>query len=254
MVAETATAVTIFFQVRDTGIGIAPDQFHRLFQSFSQVDGSASRKFGGTGLGLAISKNLVTMMGGKIGVEANRDGGATFWFDAVFAKQQASGAVTPSPNPSSRQSAAQTNDGDIRILLAEDNFINQTLALHVLKNLGYSVVAVDNGRQAVQEWQHQAFDVILMDIQMPEMDGFEATRIIRDGETLPFDAARHMQNPSPVDHPRRQHIPIIALTAHAMAGDQAKCLAAGMDDYITKPIIPEILSAKISHWLGKKQP
>ena len=251
--AETAISATLLFQVRDTGIGIAPDQFHRLFQSFSQLDSSASRKFGGTGLGLAISKRLVTLMGGDIGVAANKDGGATFWFDAVFAKQT-TGTIIPCPSPLIHQSATSANERETRILLAEDNFINQTLALHVLKNLGYNVVAVENGCQAVQAWQLQAFDLILMDIQMPEMDGFQATRLIRDKEAQPFDAASDTGSPILGDHAPRRHIPIIALTAHAMAGDQAKCLAAGMDDYITKPIIPEILSAKISHWLSKTKP
>ncbi len=252
MKAETAAQVTLHFQVSDTGIGIPPDQFHRLFQSFSQLDSSASRKFGGTGLGLAICKRLVAMMGGKIGVEANPDGGATFWFSAVFEKQEIAKTIPPPPNSLKLRQAAPGTDGQVRILLAEDNSINQTLALHVLKNLGYSVVAVENGRQAVETWETQAFDLILMDIQMPETDGFEAAQIIRQKEMLPLNMPEDAGNPVPAEHLPERHIPIIALTAHAMVGDEEKCLAAGMDDYLTKPIIPDILSAKIRRWLNDK--
>ncbi len=250
---ETAEGVKLHFRVLDTGIGIAPDQFHRLFQSFSQLDGSTSRKFGGAGLGLAISKSLVAMMGGEIGVEANQGGGAVFWFDAVFSKQEESRLKTHDEAPKMHQPEKNNSVPEVRILLAEDNSINQMLALHVLQNFGHSVVAVENGHQAVQAWTHQDFDLILMDIQMPEMDGFEATQAIREREAqLPRDG-RKTQNLQTKEHRAGQHIPIIALTAHAMAGDQEKCLAAGMDDYITKPIIPSVLSAKIDKWLANKQ-
>jgi CheY-like chemotaxis protein len=249
---ETETSVKLHFRVSDTGIGISPDQFHLLFHSFTQLDGSASRKFGGTGLGLAISKKLVTMMGGEIGVLANQDGGTTFWFDAVFARQPASAPAAKAPPPSSRQPATATNQREIRILLAEDNSINQTLALHVLKNLGYRVVTADNGRQAVEAWGRQPFDLILMDIQMPEMDGIEATQVIRQREASRQNDQTAAGEPAPAKPQAKRHTPIIALTAHAMAGDEGKCLAAGMDDYLSKPIVPEILSTKIHKWLSDK--
>jgi PAS domain S-box-containing protein len=251
--AETETSAKLHFRVSDTGIGIPPEQFHLLFQSFTQLDSSASRKFGGTGLGLAISKKLVTMMGGEIGVETNQNGGTTFWFDAVFEKQGTSAAIPKSSKSFSRQPTKGINEREVRILLAEDNSINQTLALHVLKNLGCDVVAVESGSQAVHAWSHQPFDLILMDIQMPEMDGLEATQIIREKEALLQNDRDAAGAPNPTDPRTQQHIPILALTAHAMAGDQGKCLAAGMDDYLTKPIIPEILSAKINKWLGYKK-
>jgi len=253
LISETTAQAKLHFQVSDTGIGISPDQFHRLFQSFSQLDGSASRKFGGTGLGLAISKRLVTMMGGDIGVDANQDGGATFWFEADFKKQVISASMPHHPDSSTKQQMPGTYEQKACILLAEDNSITQTLALHVLKNIGYNVVAVENGRQAVQAWQRQAFDLILMDIQMPEMDGFEATQFIREREALLCNNSGNTRSPVLADHLPKQHIPIIAFTAHAMVGDQGKCLAAGMDDYITKPIIPEILSSKINQWLSNKK-
>ncbi|MFH0783583.1 MAG: PAS domain S-box protein [Pseudomonadota bacterium] len=250
---ETAEGTKLHFRVTDTGIGIAPDQFHRLFQSFSQLDGSASRKFGGTGLGLAISKRLVTMMGGEIGVEANQGNGTVFWFDAVFSKQEKSGLIARDEDPLMQQPERGNNVREVRILLAEDNSINQILARHVLENFGYSVVAVENGQQAVQAWAHQQFDLILMDIQMPEMDGFEATHAIREREAQLLGAGQEIQTLQTKEHPPGLRIPIIALTAHAMAGDQDKCLAAGMDDYITKPIVPLVLSAKIDKWLENRQ-
>lgn len=250
---ETAEEAKLHFRVIDTGIGIAPDQFHRLFQSFSQVDGSTSRKFGGAGLGLIISKRLVAMMGGEIGVEANQGGGSVFWFDAVFSKQKESQRTNHDEAPEMQQPEKNNTRRQVRILLAEDNSINQMLALHVLQNFGHSVVAVENGNQAVQAWTHGDFDLILMDIQMPEMDGFEATKAIRKRETqLPGDGRKN-ENSHRKELAAGRRIPIIALTAHAMAGDQERCLAAGMDDYITKPIIPMVLSAKIDKWLGNKQ-
>ncbi len=249
--AETETAATLHFRISDTGIGIGPDQMHRLFQSFTQLDGSTSRKFGGTGLGLAISKKLIQMMGGDIGVESNSNGGATFWFDATFVKQNASAAAPLDPLPADRPGTAKPA-GQVHILLAEDDSINQTLALHILRKLHYKVMVVDNGMAAVEALKDRSFDLILMDIQMPEMDGFEATRLIRQHEAMYTDSITS-NKARPAHQREEKHIPIIALTAHAMAGDQSKCLAAGMDDYITKPIVPEILSALISKWLAGKR-
>jgi len=234
--SETSTTATILFKVSDTGIGIAPEQSHRLFQSFSQIDGSFSRKYSGTGLGLAICKKLVEIMGGTIGVESRENHGSTFWFDAAFAKQ--TGAMPVSEND--RESDFRMKDRTIRILLAEDSFINQTVVLHILKNLGCQVVAVENGRQALDAIQEEHFDLIFMDIQMPEMDGLEATRAIREWES---------RRKTTADDIRRQRIPIIALTAHAMVGDRQKCLDSGMDDFLAKPVVPATLTAKIKQWV-----
>jgi len=184
----------------------------------------------------------VAMMGGTIGVTSREHHGSTFWFDVVLEKQAqaptASDTVPPVPSESLK-------DRPIRVLLAEDNFINKTVALHILKNLGCQVVAVENGRQALDEIQTGEFDLILMDLQMPEMDGLEATQAIREWESRrkPADGGKTTAQP-----PRRR-IPIIALTAHALTEDRQKCLEAGMDDFLAKPVVPDILAATLNQWL-----
>ena len=245
--AETDKQATIRCEVRDTGIGIAPDRMDRLFQSFSQVDTSTTRKYGGTGLGLAISRQIAELMGGRIGVESKEDEGSTFWFTAVLDKQPECSRTVTKPVKQSQlldglRTAAGRSEGPnwahsetivtrhsitedrkrrVRILLAEDNIMNQKVALHILKaKLGYRADAVANGREAVESLSRQHYDLVLMDCQMPEMDGYEATAAIRD----------------PNSSVRNHNIPIIAMTANAMKGDREKCLAAGMNDYITKPI------------------
>ncbi len=245
--SETSTLARLHFKVSDTGIGIAQEKTHRLFQSFSQLNSSFSRKYGGTGLGLAICKKLVEMMGGDIGVETS-DHGSIFWFDAVLEKQpEAKPMVADIAAPTQLPGLGLTNRS-IHILLVEDNFINQTVASHILKNLGCTVVAVENGRLALEVIKDNAFDLILMDIQMPEMDGFETTLAIREWESQ-LKGKQTVNKADLADHPPEQRIPIIALTAHAMVGDQRKCLEVGMDDYITKPVVPAILSAKIRQWI-----
>jgi len=377
---ETATHITVRFVVQDTGIGIPKDRFDRLFQSFSQLDTSTTRKYGGTGLGLAISKRLVELMGGQIGAESEVGKGSTFWFTAVFEKlptelEMARGAVPPLPDwlrggrvlivddsatnrlilreqlrswgcrPEEAASAAEAlqklvqtvergeelyrvalidmqmpdMDGEMltncirtnhdldsvalimlssmdrraeadrlrsigvdavltkpvrnrqlvealiaaghrrathplptaplpampageevesrskaRILLAEDNVINQKVALRMLEKLGYRVDVVANGLEAVQAWQSIPYHLILMDVQMPEMDGFEATALIRKQE----------RNTG-------RHIPIIAMTAHAMKGDRERCLEAGMDGYIAKPVQFKELEEMLQRVLGQ---
>ena len=213
------------FSVSDTGIGIPKDKQDRLFKSFSQVDGSTTRKYGGTGLGLAISKQLVEMMGGEIWVESGENGGSTFFFTAVLGIAEGAAAPMGAPAEQSdglrKRSAAlsRSESRDLRLLLAEDNPVNQKLAVALLRKQGWSVEAVANGREAVEAMARETFDAVLMDVQMPEMDGYEATARIRE-----------------MERGTEAHVPVIAMTAHAMKGDRERCLASGMDGYVTKPI------------------
>ena len=206
------------FAVRDSGIGLSEEGKTRLFKSFSQADSSTTRKYGGTGLGLAISKRLAELMGGTMSAESTGPGqGSTFRFSI-----RAPEASVPRPV----QASAAMNPGmaerhPLRILLAEDNVVNQKLALRLLSQMGYRADLANNGIEAVESVARQTYDVILMDVQMPEMDGLEASRRLVAGGA---------------DRPR-----IVAMTANAMQGDREMCLAAGMDDYITKPIRVEQL-------------
>jgi signal transduction histidine kinase len=222
---ETDGEINLQFFVRDTGIGISESARQKLFQSFTQADTSTTRRFGGTGLGLAICRRIVELLGGSINVTSVLGEGSAFTFNLQFAKQK---PVVPKVNGSASAPhrngvhapafSASANGG--RVLLAEDNKINQLVGLKQLNKLGYQVDIVGNGREAVEAWQREKYSIILMDCQMPEMDGYEASRKIRELET-----GLHS---TPVR--------IIAMTAHAMQGARAICLAAGMDDYLSKPV------------------
>jgi CheY-like chemotaxis protein len=204
------------FEVSDTGIGVDPKVQSRLFHPFTQADGTTTRKYGGTGLGLAICKQLVELMQGQIGMQNRPTGGAAFWFSARLAKQVSNTAPAPSDSPAtSSNSPAPIPPHPLRILVAEDNIVNQQVALRLLQKMGHRVDAVANGEEAVEAASRVGYDVIFMDCQMPEMDGYEATRQLRL---------------------RGSEIRIIALTANAMQGDREKCLAAGMDEYLSKPV------------------
>jgi len=236
------SSVTLLFGVRDTGIGISSTDQTRLFQPFTQADGSTARKFGGTGLGLSISKKIVEMMQGQIGVESTPGEGSTFWFNVTFDLADQKSSQTPSrlkhelassPAKSSEQ-AADLKTMRAKILVVEDNLVNQLLAVTQLESLGYTTVAVANGFEAITAYQKGNFDLILMDCQMPEMDGFQATQAIRK-----------------MEQSTTTHIPIIALTANAMQPDHEQCLAAGMDDYLAKPFKKEKLMGLINHWLNQ---
>jgi len=219
---ETETSVELNFSVRDTGIGISEEAKNNLFQSFTQADASTTRRFGGTGLGLAISRKLVELMGGSIGVNSVVGQGSTFWFTLPLTRQNASSiSVTKVVPPVKAASSPSTPPSQTRVILAEDNQVNQLVGVKQLKKLGYTnICAVANGLEAVVAWQHDPNSIILMDCQMPEMDGYEATQKIRGLEAI--DGL-----------PRTL---IIAMTANAMQGDREQCLAAGMDDYISKPV------------------
>ncbi len=220
---------TIRFTVTDTGIGIPPDRQSSLFKTFSQVDTSTTRKYGGTGLGLVISKQLSEMMGGQVGVKSEESKGSIFWFTAVFEKQPPGHDLNRinerRPELVTHPALTEAKKKKVRILLAEDDAINQLLALRLLENFGYQADAVANGKEAVKALEMAPYDLVLMDVQMPEMDGLEATRIIRSSQ------------PGLGNH----HVPIIAMTAHAMREDKERCMETGMNDYITKPIEPKIL-------------
>jgi signal transduction histidine kinase/DNA-binding response OmpR family regulator len=219
--------VALRIAVQDTGIGIPPDRMDRLFKSFSQVDASTTRKYGGTGLGLAISKQLAELMGGKIGVESRPGEGSTFWFTVMLEPARQPASVDPAMNGD--ESLPDANHSpvarDMRILLAEDHEVNQLVFTDLLANAGYSCDVVSDGCKAVEAAASGQYDLVLMDCQMPEMDGFEATGAIRAQERDEAVAGR----------PAR-HLPIVALTANAVSGDRQRCLDAGMDAYCTKPV------------------
>ena len=216
-------------QVRDTGAGIAPESLPHLFQRFTQADASTTRKFGGSGLGLVICKNLVELMGGTIHVDSRPGSGSTFWFDLPFHV-----AARPVDVPDSNLQAIGKPVGEANILVAEDNLINQQVVCAMLERQGVNVTLVEDGARALMAVKEKAFDLVLMDCQMPVMDGYEATRRIR-AELR--------------DGPR---IPIVALTAHAMAEDRQRCADAGMDGYVSKPITAAALYDALHRYLGHR--
>jgi signal transduction histidine kinase/ActR/RegA family two-component response regulator len=223
--ADEGGAASVSFRVRDTGIGIPAEKQQLIFEAFTQADGSTTRKYGGTGLGLAISLRLVGLMGGTLRVESTPDVGSVFSFTVPMDEAAPPVTVEPPPSRSGATADLAPAPRPLNILLAEDNCVNQRVACAMLGKRGHHVTVVDNGRRAVEAALAGDFDVILMDVQMPEMSGFEATAAIRAA-----------------DDATGRHSRIVAMTAHAMSGDRARCLEAGMDDYVTKPITIKALS------------
>jgi len=221
------------FEVEDSGIGIESEALPRLFSAFEQADNTITRKYGGTGLGLAITRRLAELMGGSAGASSTLGQGSTFWFTARLRKQE-----LPAGQPPARLTASNRGEHvpDVvrrRILLVEDEPINREVAVIMLEDAGYTIATAEDGIQAVSRLEEQEYDLILMDMQMPNMDGLEATRHIR---RLPLGG----------------RVPIIAMTANAFEEDRARCLAAGMNDFISKPVDPDYLLGVVARWLARE--
>jgi two-component system sensor histidine kinase/response regulator len=232
---EDANSQCVRFEVHDTGPGIAEDQLGKLFNAFEQGDASTTRRHGGTGLGLAITRGLAHMMGGDAGAESTHGAGSTFWFTATLGRLAPSTITSESALRefrSSQRLAAKSEAREFsgRVLLAEDNPTNQFVLLKLLRDLGVSVDLAENGRDAVDLLRERPYDLVLMDVQMPEMDGLAATRAIRE-------------------LPERETTPIVALTANAFTDDRERCLKAGMNGFLPKPIDPTLLREALERWL-----
>lgn len=229
--------VTLYFGVRDTGAGIAHERLAAIFDAFTQADSSTTRRHGGTGLGLAICRHLVDIMGGEMHVESTPGKGSLFYFSAVFGlpegEESTAGSDAPDVAASDSGSAGFVSLGGARVLLAEDNPINQYVAVEILQSFDLVVDIAEDGAQAVEKASTGTYAAVLMDIQMPRMDGLEAAARLRKISAL-------------------DGLPIIAMTAHAMAGDREKSLAAGMQDHVTKPFEPQELYNVLAHWLKDK--
>ena len=239
VLAQSGSEWTVRFSVRDTGVGISPEAQERLFSPFEQADGSTTRRFGGTGLGLSIARELAQLMGGAVGVESEIGRGSVFWFTAKLQSAGTPEESAPTPHEAvvatrGVEQALKEGHRGARVLIADDNRINQELATELLRLVDLQVEVADNGRIAVDMARRGTYDLILMDMQMPEMDGLEATRQIRRVPEL--DAT-----------------PIVAMTASAFGADRDACLAAGMNDHIGKPVNPVTLYEKMLRWLGESR-
>jgi signal transduction histidine kinase/CheY-like chemotaxis protein len=234
-VAErTEPGVTgVRFEVVDTGIGIDPAIIDRMFEPFVQADGSTTRKYGGNGLGLSIAKELVDLMGGIIGGESELGKGSSFWFEVPLQTVATNAGQTARERAVMRDERPADPNAPI-VLVVEDSPVNRLVAVRVLERCGYRVHVVNDGREALDALSTQVYDVVLMDCQMPEVDGYEATRELRLRE-----------------QGGKRHTPVIAMTAHAMTGDRERCLEAGMDDYLAKPVRSQALVEVLERWTGE---
>lgn len=236
--ADDGERIWIRFSVRDTGIGITPDQVSEIFEPFAKGDSSESWSYGGNGLGLPISQGLVGLMDGELAVESTSGQGSTFTFAVPFApaRDPAGLAAKPDPGTTPRRTPREQR-ANWRILVAEDDEVNRMLALRVLSEAGFKADAVHNGLKVLEALEESSYDLILMDCQMPELDGYEATRLIRQIEKGQRGAGY-------------RHLPVIAVTALTMKGDREKCMEAGMDAFVAKPYRAEQLVAAVDRHLG----
>ena len=231
VLSTTEQIVNLKIEVIDTGVGIPKNKLDDIFLAFNQADSSTTRQYGGTGLGLSICAQLAHLMGGAIYVNSIHGQGSMFVF-TVTLEVTSQSIIDQSVLIINENKDTPVEKRQLKILLAEDNLINQKITVAFLKRLGHLVDIADNGRIAIEKFQSHSYDLILMDIQMPEVSGFEATSAIRD-----------------IEKKSSNHVPIIALTAHALVGDKEKCLRSGMDDYLTKPLSYELLERSLSKYL-----
>ncbi|HIJ82872.1 MAG: Histidine kinase [Magnetococcales bacterium] len=238
LLSESPAEVRLRFEVKDTGIGIDDDAKTRLFQPFVQADSSTTRRYGGSGLGLSIVRKLIDLMGGRLGLDSHPGQGSSFWFEIALEKSSAPFSLAEETRRLASASDSANHFSGIRVLVAEDFEINRDVILEILRKLGCEPHWAEHGRKAVEMADASAYDLIFMDMHMPEMDGITATKHIRQQQLA---------------HPHRPRTPIIAVTADAMSGDREKCLAAGLDDYIAKPYRSKDLLRAIKTWVPENR-